>query len=453
MLRTNLEVYRTALFVSLGLGVAACGAQAGSESDGGEQENGDDSVLPEHLRCTGGTEGARPGQILCDNGIVHQAVAEADCSGCVPARPELPAQFESCSSDAECGPGVLCIASMEVAFSRDSPCVVSTIERNYFACQRPEDECGADAQCAEPLRCQVSGDRRRCAVVAGSGCPQPGRPFLVDAEVRTASVCANDGWCGTSLGPVPLDAATRAALARHWCEAARLEHASIAAFARFTLQLLELGAPYALVLESQRALLDETEHARLCFELASRYSGEALGPGPLPMEGALESQSLAEILRLVFHEGCIGETSAALQASEALAFATDADVRRALVRVAEDERRHAELAWRFVAWALEQDTSGAALQGLRAELLGLRTRVAKAAQATTLGGGEPELAMDEPLARRHGLLSPEHDRQIWLAALREVVLPCAERLLAAPRGTLRSEPSGVPGASAARPVA
>jgi hypothetical protein len=438
MLRTHIDAYRAALFVSLGLSAAACGARAGA--DGAEGEGGDDQstteepALPENLRCTGETTGAEPGLLQCDNGIIHRAVAEAECHDCPPAPPELPALFERCSSDAECGPGLLCVASLELTF-----CTAET-ERRYFACQTPEDECGADAQCAAPLRCRVLGAKRGCA--ANDGCATPGRPFLVEAVGRVAGIRAEGGWSERSLAPAPLEHATRETLARHWCEAARLEHASIAAFARFTLQLLEHGAPYALVQESQRALADETEHARLCFELASRYAGSALGPGPLSIEGALAPQSLDEMVQLVFHEGCIGETSAALQASEALALATDGDVRRVLARIAEDESRHAELAWRFVAWALERDMSGQVLQGLRTELRSLRAPIAQIERETTRGDDPPVTAAAPELAD-HGLLTRAHQRQAHLSALRYVVLPCAERLLQASRGSVRCEAPNV----------
>jgi hypothetical protein len=58
---------------------------------------------------------------------------------------------------------------------------------------------------------------------------------------------------------------------------------------------------------------------------------------------------------LVIGEGCFGETSAALQALEAAATASDPVIRDAYARIAVDEERHAELAFHFVRWALERD--------------------------------------------------------------------------------------------------
>ncbi len=140
--------------------------------------------------------------------------------------------------------------------------------------------------------------------------------------------------------------------AEHFERMALMEHASIAAFARFTLQLLSLGAPFALIAESNRAQRDETNHARLAFTLATRFSGSPCGPGPLDVRDALVEMSPAAILATTIVEGCVGETVAALEASAALEQCCDEEVRRVLGQVVEDETRHAQLAWRTVQWML-----------------------------------------------------------------------------------------------------
>src|SRR5262245_889099 len=112
-----------------------------------------------------------------------------------------------------------------------------------------------------------------------------GRPYLVDGAPRVASAARRADW----LSPIeaagadfvrdfeeadpsaldvarreqPVDPTTRAALAAAWLRDAQMEHASIASFARFTLELLAVGAPAELVADSQRASLDEIEHARM----------------------------------------------------------------------------------------------------------------------------------------------------------------------------------------------
>jgi len=61
----------------------------------------------------------------------------------------------------------------------------------------------------------------------------------------------------------------KARLAELWAADGLAEHSSIATFARFTLQLMVLGAPSDLLSRSQQAGKDEVEHARLCFQVES----------------------------------------------------------------------------------------------------------------------------------------------------------------------------------------
>jgi hypothetical protein len=191
-----------------------------------------------------------------------------------------------------------------------------------------------------------------------------------------------------------------------------MEHASIAAFARFSLQLLALGAPPDLVAAAAAAMADETRHAELCFELASRYGARDCGPGPLALEGAFEAVDLGSIVELVLEEGCIGETSAALEARWAAEAASEPPVREVLERIAADEERHAALAFRFVAWALARNPS-------------LLPRVQ--ARLRTLAIEQPHCAAVEPphpLAAElaaHGVLSAEAHLAARMAALHDIV--------------------------------
>ncbi len=163
---------------------------------------------------------------------------------------------------------------------------------------------------------------------------------------------SQDDWQALKARAALLSVATRSALAQHWMDAARMEHASIAAFSRFSLQLLAVGAPPALLEESHRAALDELKHAELCFSVASVYAQKSVGPGPLPVtEQAFGAWDLASVAVATVEEGCVGETIAALEAQAAAELAGDNALRRVLSVIHEDESRHAELAWRFVRWA------------------------------------------------------------------------------------------------------
>src|SRR5262249_3539695 len=151
-----------------------------------------------------------------------------------------------------------------------------------------------------------------------------------------------------------LSPSTRALLAARWTSIGLMEHASIAAFARFALQLLAVGAPPDLVRASQEAMGDETEHARLAFAAASADAGEDVGPGALAIDGSLDGFDVAQLVATLLREGCIGETVAAIEAREALESAVDPVVRAVLETIARDELRHAELAWSTLAWLVSE---------------------------------------------------------------------------------------------------
>lgn len=257
----------------------------------------------------------------------------------------------TCHTDADCGPGKLCASYQEVC----GP--------GGFACQAAADECLTNADCKAPDRCyweaidSADGSLPYHRACGGAVC---GRPFLVAAQARVATVVNDGAWRALDERSPRLDHLTRAeraVLAQHWTRMGQMEHASVAAFARFSLQLLSLGAPADLVEACNQALVDETAHARLCFGLASAYAGRSVGPGPLDVEGSLLASSLADIVDLVIVEGCFGETSATLEALEAAEIAADPVIGAAYSQIARDERSHAELAFRFVRWALERDRS------------------------------------------------------------------------------------------------
>ncbi len=253
-----------------------------------------------------------------------------------------------------------------------------------------------------------------------------GRPFLVDNSPRTASVeRADRGWSLGVLAPdtTGLDAEVRRALAAAWAADALLEHASIAAFSRFSLELLAVGGPADLVAAAHQAALDEVRHARICFALAQSYAGAPLGPSAFPFQGSITvSSDLASFAAATAREGCIGETLSAIIAAEQLARATDPAVRRALSAIAEDESRHAELAWRTVAWAIERG--------------GDAVRVAVAAALEDAARYVPSVTTDTAIPPgilgSHGRLDATSTREAMARALDEVVRPCFASLLQAP---------------------
>jgi hypothetical protein len=287
--------------------------------------------------------------------------------------------------------------------------------------------------CAEtsPGNCcnQPNVDKVLCALApAGTTCCYTvevqdsglciGRPFTVDGALRAARPIARGDW---SEGDLPdceaLDAITRAELARAWAEDAALEHASVASFARLSLELLAVGAPPELLSGAQQAMGDEIRHAQLSYALAGAYAGAPLGPAPLRVEGALRETSLLSVAVDTVREGCIGETIAALVAAEAAETATDPAVKQALASIAEEESEHAALAFRIASWAYR-----AGDHAVRAAI----EAAFHAAAAPTIATLPP--GVDEALWQHHGRLPPSEIQSIATEALSGIIVPAFEAL-------------------------
>ena len=341
---------------------------------------------------------------------LYGCVEDSDCSAgeiCECGDPVgtcLPAS--DCEVDSDCPGNAFC-----ASFQGQGAC---GFERTGYACQSEEDLCLGPGTCTKGDGCVMGSEGRECQ-------PFPwvcGRPYFVAGQARLAGLRARSGWRDDG----PRSAGLRdAELARRWSDVALMEHASIAAFARFTLQLLALGAPAELVAASQQASLDEIAHARACFAIASQFAGRELGPGPLPTEGVLDGSQLewAEVLELVIREGCFGETLAALAATEGAARATDPDIKATLKTIARDEQQHAALAWRTVVWALEQGNDE-----LRRHVMDVFERVANEQLVPS-----PDESEEQRLAE-HGLIVGSLWNQIKRQATRQVIQPLAKQLLA-----------------------
>jgi hypothetical protein len=138
-----------------------------------------------------------------------------------------------------------------------------------------------------------------------------------------------------------------------------------------------------------------------------------MAPGPLDMTGVLEQVDFVEIVRLAIDEGCVGESMAALEAHAAADLASDPSVKRILAEIAADETRHAELAFRFVAWAAERDARVARV---------VQSRVATLLTEDDAALDAAEGAETEALVA-HGVLSAPTRRSVRSTALRSVVIP------------------------------
>lgn len=219
--------------------------------------------------------------------------------------------------------------------------------------------------------------------------------------------------------PVGLDPVQRARAGEAWAKAAQMEHGSIASFSKFSLQLLGVGAPPQLIEASHRAAIDEVHHARISFAVASKFAGTSLGPAGIPLGGDLLGDgALATVALETVRDGCVGESLAAAEAEAAGQEAIDDIIRLAMTSIARDEGQHAELAWRFVGWAIA--VGGASL----------KRQVVTAFEAAVARALAPDADSDirETCPVGYGRLSASRARQVREAAVRDVIAPAVAAL-------------------------
>ena len=266
-----------------------------------------------------------------------------------------------------------------------------------------------------------------CTEVLGDQCCQTvrlydigcaGRPFEVRGEHRVAESVARPDW-GAELVPealADLDPAQRRVLAAYWRDVGLAEHASVASFARFSIDLMTMGATPTLLSQAQRAAADEVEHARLAFGLASAYAGTPVGPG-LFDPGPSMSRDEVAIVTSAIVEGCIEETLSAALASIAAVQTEDRVVAAVLRKIARDEERHAALAWSFVRWVADA----------RPDLHGV---IDAAFEAGIARATQPDATTRSAGLQAHGVLDPATRRATIRATIREVVRTAHRGLLA-----------------------
>jgi hypothetical protein len=376
-----------------------------------------------HCEDTSGYEWSSEGGAYVPRcGCRYGCVEDSDCGAeaiCLCGSPTGVCVPATCKSASDCAEGSVCLSYRTRYGGRG------------FACQTVLDTCASNTSCKSGNECVLENDSRRCAEPIRS---VDGRPFLVGGAARVAATTERGDWCsGLVPNAAGLTVQERALLADHWTEVALMEHASIAAFARFSLELLSLGGPPELVVATHEAMAEEARHARNAFALASTYAGRAIGPGELDVRSALDARTPFDIVTTTILEGCIGETVASVEAAEALALAVDPAVREALARVSAEERRHAELAWQFVRWVLERgepnlrDFTARELPRLVEAELSLERR------------SEPVAETRSAVLLAHGSMGNDTRRAIRRQVLEEVALPCARAL--AETGVRRSQSS------------
>jgi hypothetical protein len=185
-----------------------------------------------------------------------------------------------------------------------------------------------------------------------------GRQLRRRGRILLPGVISSDHWsCIPMTVPSTVE---RTALASEWRENGRTEHASVAAFARMTLDLVALGAPPRLLAAAQQDAQDELRHTELCFSLARALDGKHASPGPFPeivragnswgsRPLALVQLAVTSLIDGALHEGL----SARIVAKLAKRCELPA-IREVLKEIAADEGRHAAHGWDVVEWCLRE---------------------------------------------------------------------------------------------------
>jgi hypothetical protein len=186
-----------------------------------------------------------------------------------------------------------------------------------------------------------------------------GRQLRRFGRVLLPKVVRGADWIDDTL---ELDGAALAppGVGAQWRENGRTEHASVASFARLTLDLMALGAPPALVTSANQDALDEIRHTEACFALAHALDGKRESPGPFPEAqrvstlSRLRSVALAELAVLSLIDGALHEGVSARIIAKLARRAQHPKIIAVLKQIAADEGRHAAHGWEVVEWCLEQ---------------------------------------------------------------------------------------------------
>lgn len=193
---------------------------------------------------------------------------------------------------------------------------------------------------------------------------------------------------------------------------AHLEAASVISFERLARELAAFAAPQRLIDAALASRADEVRHAEIMGRLALGHRGELVEPEV----AATGSRTLEEIALENAVEGCVRETYGALVGGHQAQHALNRSLRSVMVRIAQDEARHASLSHQVHRWITPRLSHAA------------RERVRHAQQRAVFAlAAEVAIRPDVEVASLAGLPGPEVGRvllaelskTLWRSALRQ----------------------------------
>lgn len=188
-------------------------------------------------------------------------------------------------------------------------------------------------------------------------CRAPAEAVEADAQrlvIAIDNAPANDRYEVMSLTPgrvpagfePPPGAPTDDSVGAWFARAAAFERASVFSFELLARELRAHGAPDDLVRRALEAADDERVHDALMVSLAMRR-----GVSTRSIEAPLrEPRSLGAMALENMTEGCVRETWSALVACWQAHHCAETRAATAFRAIADDEARHAQLAWDVAAW-------------------------------------------------------------------------------------------------------
>lgn len=237
------------------------------------------------------------------------------------------------------------------------------------------------------------------------------------AGTRLTQACVIEGRPlrevdGLADGPVVFaNGETRNEATALWCERARTEWASVPAFIELSEQLEVLGAPATLIDRANAAAAEEIRHAVLAGGVAS-----TLGAGVVaidrtkhtPRAPLVGRDGLVRVAVESWTDGCLGEgLAASIAALESKLVEAPDELRSVRARIADDEARHASLAWDVIRWALDEDP-----EAVRPALVAARDASGPAHEITANDDRLRRVAaLDEPTVERTRIAHEQHARR------------------------------------------
>ena len=141
---------------------------------------------------------------------------------------------------------------------------------------------------------------------------------------------------------------------KHWLNAAKYEHASIASFAQVILELTSFGAPVELISGATRAMDDEIRHAKIAFSLAQKASDNNKKYNITKLDLKPQLRNFDDFIKDNYRDAIINEAESA---KELFKYANNQErqrrygIAKLIKEVASDETRHANLGEQIDTWA------------------------------------------------------------------------------------------------------